>query len=83
MNYNPKHSRDAQGQRVNSIALTGMSGGPVFNIGVLADPSVLSRCRHPDPCLIGLFTEFRRHQKTMIATRVQTVLGAVGKLLLE
>ena len=83
MNYNPKHSRDAQGQRVNSIALTGMSGGPVFNIGVLADPSVLNRCRHPAPCLIGLFTEYHRHQKTMIATRVQTVLGAVGKLLLE
>ena len=83
MNYNAKHSRDAQGQRVNSIQLKGMSGGPVFNIGVLPDPSVLGGCRHPDPCLVGLFTEFHRNQKTMIATRVQSILRAVSQRLLE
>ena len=83
MNYDPKHSRDAQGQCVNSIQLKGMSGGPVFNIGVLPDPSVLGGCRHPDPCLIGLFTEFHRKQKMMIATRVQTILHVVSQRLLE
>ena len=83
MNYDRRHSLDAQGRRVNSPRLKGLSGGPVFNIGVLSDPSVLSGCRHPDPCVIGLLTEYHQDQKTIIATRVQTILGVVRELLLQ
>ena len=47
LNYDQKHSQDAHARRVNSIDLTGMSGGPVFNIGRLSDPAVLAK--HHDP----------------------------------
>ena len=83
INYDPKHSRDAQGQRVNSIQPKGMSGGPVFNIGVLAHPSVLSGQRRPDPCLAGLAIEYHKDHRTMIATRVQPILNAVSQRLLQ
>ena len=81
LNYNKRHSQDAQGRRVNSIQLTGLSGGPLFNIGRLSDPSVLAGLQNPKSCLAGLAIEHYKSQNTVVGTRIQTILRAVQHLL--
>ena len=75
--YDSKYSQDSKGQKINSIKLEGLSGGPVFNIGQLSNPKVLAGLLNPNPCLAGIFIEYYRGQKAVIATRIGTIIEAI------
>ena len=81
LNYDQKHSQDAHGRRVDSIQLTGMSGGPVFNIGRLSDPAVLAKHHDPQACLAGLAIEHHKAHNAVVGTRIDTILRPVQRLL--
>lgn len=79
--YDQKYSQDTQGQRINSIKLNGLSGGPIFNIGQSANSSVLAGLHNPKPCLTGLIIEYHKEQKAIVSTRIKTIINAIKHLL--
>lgn len=76
--FNPKYSKDMEGKRINSIRLNGVSGGAVVNLGNLAKPEILAGTQTPAPKLAGLFIEFHKAEKIILATRIQTILAAIN-----
>lgn len=65
------------GNRANSIRLNGVSGGAVINIGNLAKPEILAENQDPTSKLAGLFIEFYKAEKAIVATRIQSILAAI------
>lgn len=81
ISHNSKYSKDDSGRRVSSVALNGMSGGAVINIGNLADSEFLPGCKKPVPLLAGLFIEYHKKPGIIVATKLGTILGATKSLL--
>jgi hypothetical protein len=81
ISHNSKYSKDDSGRQVSSVALYGMSGGAVINIGNLADPEVLAGSIEPVPLLAGLFIEYHKKPGIIVATKLGTILGATKTLL--
>ena len=76
--FDGKHSRDAQtGKIVNSVKPTGISGGALIDLGNIAD---LDRFTEPGTGgrLVGLLIEHRAKYKAMVATRMTTIIQAIG-----
>lgn len=78
ISQNSKYSKDDSGRQVSSVALHGMSGGAVINIGNLADPEVLAGCKKPVPLLAGLFIEYHKKPGIIVATKLNTILRATN-----
>jgi len=71
-----KYSRDEDGNQVNSWSPVGVSGGGLFSIKGLDFNSILddSHCQGE---LIGIFIEFHRAQKVLVAVKLATIYAAL------
>jgi hypothetical protein len=75
--FNKKYSRDEAGNRVNSIAMPGFSGGAVIDLGNFSDrDDLVGEC---NPLLAGLFIEFHSEHKSIVATRLSTILSGLAQ----
>ena len=81
LRFDRKYSLNELGERVNSVALVGMSGGPVLRLGRLSDPAVLSGSLKPQPWLSGMVIEYNRHHKLVISIRMRVIIQSVRGLL--
>ena len=81
LGFDQKYSTNECGKRVNSVALVGMSGGPVFRLGRLSDPAVLSGLLKPQPFLSGMVIEYNRRHKLVVSTRMRVIIQSVRDLL--
>ena len=85
LDYSPKHSKNDKGQIVNSVAVTGMSGGPLIDMGIVAQ-YVAKRVVHPERephyegRLAGLLIECRDKHGAIVAVRISLILKAAGLL---
>jgi hypothetical protein len=73
-----KRSKDFRGATVTSRDPTGMSGGGLFDLGSLARPDNLdgAACKGR---LTGLLIEVHRGDKSIVATRIGTIIRATQK----
>ncbi|MBS8239747.1 MAG: trypsin-like serine protease [Marinobacter sp.] len=71
-----KYSKDEEGNKVNSWSPIGVSGGGLFSIKGLDFASIRadSWCQGK---LIGIFIEFHRAQKVLVAVKLSTIYAAL------
>ena len=72
VDFDFKYSRLMDGRRTASGNPQGMSGGAVFDLGNLGDPTALNR--PVEPKLAGVFIEAHREASVIMATRIAPVL---------
>lgn len=80
LDYSEKHSKDAQGKLVNSIAAKGVSGGGLFLICGLTNPENLpigSPCKGK---LLGILIEYAKARKALVFTRITLVIEAIAAM---
>lgn len=75
--YDSKHSKNADGAKVNSIRPKGMSGGALFDIGGIAQPDNLAADANYRGRLAGILIENPPGSGLMVATKIRTVLDAL------
>jgi hypothetical protein len=66
--FNEKDIYDLEGRRVQLPALNGMSGSPVWE---------LRRAEEGGPRIVGVFLEYRRAEKVIVASDIRFVLKLI------
>ena len=74
VDYNAKFSRDENGDRVQSIALRGFSGGAIIDLGSISLESIATP---PQPKLAAILIEAHANEKVILGTKLATILKAV------
>jgi hypothetical protein len=72
-----KRSRDVDGVVVNSIDPHGMSGGALIDMGKASAAALAANTTPSVFRLVGLLIEYHRTDRTMVAVRIDTVVGAI------
>jgi len=79
--FDHKESINPDGVGTHSMAPAGASGGAMFDLGKLDDPERLAKPAKCEAKLVGILTEYRARNKTIVATRIKLVLDACQHLL--
>ncbi|CAB3967382.1 hypothetical protein BCO9919_02726 [Burkholderia cenocepacia] len=74
-----KYSLDAAGKRVTAVRTKGVSGGAVIDLGRLSDPEALDPEASFTPRLAGLFVEYHKDKRIMVATRIGFILDSLER----
>jgi len=69
-----RYSRSQNGEKTNSIAPVGMSGGAVIDAGNIADPKVFRGEMEPTPRLAGVTIELWRKNQVLVATSLHCIV---------
>jgi hypothetical protein len=78
LDFDSKHSRDADGKIVNSISPVGASGGPLIDMGCIANPENLAPDRQLAGRLAGILIEHKDSDKAIVAVKIGLVLSRLG-----
>jgi len=78
LDFDSEHSRDPGGEIVNSINPRGASGGPLIDMGRIANPENLAPDRQLRGRLAGILIEHQDRDKAIVAVKIGLVLGRVG-----
>lgn len=78
LHFDPKRAADESGNRLTPPSMKGFSGGGVFDLGDLTNPDSLSSPCHPR--LAGIIIESHAPEKALVATRIDTILRALGAI---
>jgi hypothetical protein len=68
-----KRCRDPQGLIVKSVIPTGMSGGALFDLGLVTALNIGSSSM-PEPKLSGVLIEHKKDRKRLVAVKIGLVL---------
>ena len=77
--FDSKHSRDEDGNVVNSPNPTGVSGGPVVYLGNLGSGDTYAIGSRIRPMLAGILTTNPKNGDAMRATRIDKILEVLAK----
>ena len=80
ISFDEEHSFDANGKMIDSIRPVGMSGGALFDLGNVADPSSLEEQATSHIRLVGVMTKHKADHKIMMATHTSAVLYAYTQM---
>lgn len=72
-----KFSTAADGTRVKSFKMNGMSGGPIFNCGTISDPQYLTREADFTPTVAGIMIEQHKVENVAIGTKIDVILSEI------
>lgn len=79
LDFDSKYSKDYNGNVVNSINPTGVSGGALIDMGRLANPEQFKIGASCVGQLAGMLIENKSEYKAMVALRIDTVVKAIKK----
>jgi hypothetical protein len=78
LEYNRKHSRNANGEIVNSIAAQGLSSGPLMDLGYVGASENLQAGKKCEARLAGILIECPDDYEAIVAVKIGLVLRRVG-----
>jgi hypothetical protein len=77
VDFHFRYSRNESGNKVNTLAFPGFSGGAIVDLGWLADPETLDKdC---EPLLAALFIEAHKVERAILGTRLTKILVEIRR----
>lgn len=77
LKYDNKHAKDSDGNKVNAICPTGMSGGALIDMGALNKPAAYMKGHDPRGVLVGMLIEQSKSNNLLVAVSIQVILEKI------
>jgi hypothetical protein len=78
LDFDNKHSKDSEGNVVNSINPRGLSGGALIDLGSLATPDNFDVASNARVRLAGILIEHQSDDKVIVAVKIGLILLRLG-----